>query len=365
MIRTEAKIGTVEARAYQIPTDGPEADGTLSWNSTTLVLVEVSGGGKQGVGYTYAHACIVPLIRDTLGKVIEGHDAFDIPAAYWSMQRLIRNLGRSGLVMMAISAVDAALWDLKAKLLDLPLVKLLGAVWDEIEIYGSGGFTNYPDDRLKEQFAHWTSEDGCRAVKMKVGRDPGRDPQRVRAARSAIGDAALFVDANGAYSRRQALGLAERFGEAGVTWFEEPVTSDDLEGLRLLRQRTPPAMDIVAGEYLATAVDFERMLSSGAVDIQQADISRCGGISGFIQAATLCQTHQTDLSGHCAPALHLHAAAAAERLRNLEWFYDHVRIEHMLFDGVPEPHDGRIRPDLSRPGLGLEFKRQDAERFAM
>jgi L-alanine-DL-glutamate epimerase-like enolase superfamily enzyme len=183
-------------------------------------------------------------------------------------------------------------------------------------------------------------------------------------ARSAIGDAELFVDANGAYTR-QDLSFAEKFGDFGVTWFEEPVTSDDLDGLRLLRDRAPAGMDIAAGEYGSTPVYFRRMLTAGAVDVQQADINRCRGVSGFLEAATLCQAYQTDLSSHMAPSLHLHAAGAASRVRNLEWFHDHVRIEHMLLEGAPVPRNGMIRPDLSRPGHGLEFKRQDAEWFAV
>lgn len=359
------RIETVQARAYEIPTHAPEADGTLSWDKTTLVTAAVKAGPREGFGYTYADACIVPLITKKLGETIKGIDVFDVPAAFCAMQGAVRNLGRTGLVMMAISAVDAALWDLKAKLLDLPLVALLGASRHEIQIYGSGGFTSYQDQQLAEQLGGWVARDGCRSVKMKVGSQPSRDARRVEVARSAIGDAELFVDANGAYTRKQALAFAEKFAEFGVTWFEEPVTSDDLDGLRLLRERAPAGMDIAAGEYGSTPDYFHRMLALGAVDVQQADITRCGGVSGFLQAAALCQSYRTDLSSHTAPSLHLHCACAAPRFRNLEWFHDHVRVEHMLLDGAPVPHNGVIRPDMSRPGLGLEFKRQDAERFAV
>src|SRR5579875_3381029 len=200
---------------------------------------------------------------------------------------------------------------------------------------------------------------------MKVGSEPERDPGRVRAARAAIGDdVALFVDGNGAYGHKQALALARMFADQGVTWFEEPVSSDDLAGLQLIRERAPAGMDIAAGEYGYDLDYFRRMLNANAVDVQQADATRCCGITGFLQAAGLCQAHHIDLSGHCAPALHLHAACAALRFRNLEWFHDHVRIEHMLFDGAPTPKGGMIEPDFSRPGLGLDFKRQDAERYA-
>jgi L-alanine-DL-glutamate epimerase-like enolase superfamily enzyme len=359
-----AQIESIEASAYVIPTDGPEADGTLSWDSTTLVLAEVTGGGMRGLGYTYADASIVPLICKKLGQAIMGRDVFDVPAVYWAMQREVRNLGAGGLAMMAISAVDTALWDLKAKLLGLPLVSLLGAMRHEIPIYGSGGFTSYPEARLRDQLAGWVARDGCRWVKMKIGSHPERDLERVRVARSAIGEAELFVDANGAYTRKQALSFADEFGALDVTWFEEPVTSDDLDGLRLLRDRAPAGMEIAAGEYGSTPAYFKRMLTAGAVDVLQADITRCGGVSGFLEVAALCQAHQIDLSGHTAPSLHLHAACAAPRFRHLEWFHDHVRIEHKLFDGAPMARSGTIRPDLSRSGLGLDFKRQDAERFA-
>jgi L-alanine-DL-glutamate epimerase-like enolase superfamily enzyme len=279
------------------------------------------------------------------------------------MQRAVRNMGREGLAATAISAIDTALWDLKAKLLGLPLARLFGRFRDVVPIYGSGGFTTYSDAELQEQLSGWVERDGCAWVKMKVGTEPGRDPHRVEVARRAIGERALFVDANGAYGVKQALALANDFAGQGVAWFEEPVSADDLDGLRLLRQCGPAGMEIAAGEYGYTADYFRRMLNAGAVDVQQADVTRCLGFTGWLQVAALCDAHHIDLSGHCAPALHLHAACAAPRFRHLEWFHDHVRIEHMLFDGAPVPRGGMIRPDLSRPGNGLSFKRQDAERY--
>ncbi len=356
-------IECVQATAYTIPTDEPEADGTMCWNSTTLVVVEVTGGGHTGLGYTYTHSSIVSLIRTRLAEQVKQHDAMDTPAAWRRMQRAVRNMGREGLAATAISAVDTALWDLKAKLLDVPLALLLGCFRDAVPIYGSGGFTTYSNERLRDQLTGWTARDGCKWVKMKVGTDPERDPHRAQVAKQAIGNATLFVDANGAYSVKQALSLADAYARQDVAWFEEPVSSDDLAGLHLLRKRVPAGMEIAAGEYGYTSDYFRRMLAAGAVNVQQADATRCGGFTGWLQVAALCEAFQIDLSGHCAPALHLHVACAAPRLRHLEWFHDHVRIEHMLFDGAPVPQDGAIRPDLSRPGIGLEFKRQDAERY--
>lgn len=363
-MRTEAPITRIAAAAYTIPTDAQESDGTLAWQATTMVVVHAQAGGRTGVGYTYSDATNAALVTDLLAPLAEGRDAFDIPGALLAMQRHVRNLGRDGLAATAISAVDAALWDLKAKLLDLPLAKLLGMVRDAVPVYGSGGFTSYDDGRLQAQLAGWVEREGCRWVKMKVRTNPAGDPARVAAARAAIGDAGLFVDANGAYSRKQALAFADACVRHGVVWFEEPVSSDDIAGLRLLRDRVPAPIEIAAGEYAYDLDSVRRTLEAGAVDVQQADASRCCGISGFLAAGALCDAHHIDLSGHCAPSLHVHAACAVRRFRHLEYFHDHVRIESILFDGAAQARGGMIVPDLSRPGLGLDFKQADAARYS-
>ncbi|KIZ47229.1 MULTISPECIES: enolase C-terminal domain-like protein [Rhodopseudomonas] len=362
---SEVTIDRLDVRAFTIPTDRPEADGTLAWDKTTIVLVEAHGDGKTGLGYTYSSDAILGLITGKLAGVVEGRDALNPQGAWRAMQRSVRNLGREGLAATAISAVDSALYDLKARLLGVPLATLLGRYRDAVPIYGSGGFTSYSDKELREQLGGWVANQGCAFVKMKVGSEPARDPARVRAAKDAIGDrATLFVDANGAYGVQQALRLAEQFAQQGVGWFEEPVSSDDLRGLCAVRARAPFGMDVAAGEYAYTTDYARHMLAAEAVDVMQADVTRCGGITGFLQIAAVCEAFHTDLSGHCAPALHLHVACAAPRLRHLEWFHDHVRIEHMLFDGAPVPRDGALHPDLSQPGHGLAFKAQDAARYA-
>jgi L-alanine-DL-glutamate epimerase-like enolase superfamily enzyme len=360
-----APITAVHAAAYRIPTDFPEADGTYAWDATTLVVVHVAAGGLSGVGYTYADAAIIALIGGPLRQAIERCDSFDIVSTWTAMQRTVRNLGRSGLAACAISAIDAALWDLKARALNLPLATLLGRCRDRVRIYGSGGFTTYSDAQLKTQLSDWVERDGCRFVKMKIGGEPERDPARITHAKFAIGDRELFVDANGAFSVKHALELARNCSQADIRWFEEPVSSDDLDGLRLMRERSPESMDIAAGEYIYTLDDARRMLEAGSVDVLQADATRCGGITGFMQIGALCEAHHTDLSAHCAPAMHRHIGCAVPRVRHLEWFHDHVRIERMLFDGAPIAAEGSIAPDLGRPGHGIEFKRKDAERFRL
>lgn len=360
----QAPIGRIDVRSYTIPTDTLEADGTIEWDHTTIVVVEVVAGDMTGLGYTYGSPAVARLVADVLAPVVAGVDAMAVGAAWTAMRRAVRNLGRDGMCAAAISAVDVALWDLKAKLLDLPLARLLGMRRDGVAIYGSGGFTSYDDARLEAQLGGWAS-DGLRAVKMKVGSRPADDAARVRLARAAIGpEVGLFVDANGALSPRQALAFAERCVEHGVRWFEEPVSSDDLAGLAMVRARIPATIEVAAGEYGYDPAYFDRMLGAGAVDVLQADATRCCGITGFLAVGALCDARHTDLSAHTASALHLHVCCAVPRLCHIEWFHDHVRIEAMLFDGAPRPDHGTIRPDLSRPGLGLSFRRANAERYA-
>jgi L-alanine-DL-glutamate epimerase-like enolase superfamily enzyme len=364
-LRPEIPIERLRVAAYTVPTDRPESDGTLEWDSTTIVVVDVLAGGEHGLGYTYADAAAAQLIERRLRPVIERSDAMAIAAAWDAMIASVRNVGRPGIAACAISAVDAGLWDLKARLLGLPLVRLLGAARAAIPVYASGGFTSYSSDELAEQLAGWVAA-GIPRVKMKVGRRPDEDLERVRAAREAIGpDAELFVDANGAYDRNQARGFAEAFALERVSWFEEPVSSDDLEGLRLLRDSAPAGLEISAGEYGYDPWYLRRMLEAGAVDVLQADATRCLGITGFARAAALAEAHHAPLSAHTAPALHVHACCALSAVRHLEWFYDHVRIERLLFDGSPEPVEGLLRPAIDRPGLGLELKRAEADRYAV
>ena len=360
-----APITRIAASAYTIPTDAPESDGTLEWSATTLVLVEAQAAGVTGIGYSYANRATAVLIADTLARVVEGRDALDVGWSWQAMVAAIRNLGRPGVSSMAIAAVDNALWDLKARLLDVPLVQLLGAVRETIPVYGSGGFTSYTTARLTEQFDDWV-RGGIGMVKMKIGRDASADVARVHAAREAIGPStALFVDANGAYSRKQALAFADAFAGLGVSWFEEPVPSDDLEGLRFVRDRVPPGIDVTAGEYGYDIVYFRRMCEAGAVDVLQADATRCAGISGFLLAAAIADSFHLPLSSHCAPSIHVHPCCALGGVRHLEYFHDHVRIERMLFDGALLPVQGALQPARDRPGFGLAFKAADARRYAV
>jgi L-alanine-DL-glutamate epimerase-like enolase superfamily enzyme len=359
-------ITGLEAAAYVIPTDAPEADGTLSWDKTTMVVVTARAGGQEGTGWTYAAGAARAVIADVLRDVVLGRFASDIPAMARDMARALRNVGRPGVGATALSAVDVALWDLKARLLGLPVASLLGRARDGVPVYGSGGFTSYDEKQTREQLTGWVEHDRIPRVKIKIGEDWGgrerRDLSRIALAREVIGpDAELYVDANGGYTAGQAVRVAGEMAEWDVTWFEEPVSSQDLAGLCAVRDQVRP--DVAAGEYSWSLADSARLLDAGAVDCLQLDVTRCGGITEFLRGAALAAAHNLEVSGHCAPNLHARVGSAVPNLRHVEYFHDHQRIEQMLFDGALSPVGGELVPDPGEPGLGLRLRHQDAEQF--
>ena len=363
MEQSDNAIAKVDVSACTIPTDAPEGDGTLQWDSTTLIVCEIHAANQVGLGYTYGNQATAYVADHLAGKCLLHRSALDIPGLHASLLQQVRNDGSRGIASMAISALDIALWDLKAKLLGSSLVDLFGAAHTSVVAYGSGGFTTYSDQQLTAQLSGWVAE-GLKNVKMKIGAEPAADLERVRTAREAIGPStSLFVDANGAYNARQAIAFAEKFEQLNVIWFEEPVSSDDLNGLRRVRDSASHAMEIAAGEYGYDSLYFRRMLEAQAVDVIQLDATRCKGFTGFLEGAAVAASFGCPISAHCAPSLHMHVGCAVPKFRHVEYFHDHARIEATLFDGFIPPRDGELKPDRSRPGMGLVFRHSDAERF--
>jgi L-alanine-DL-glutamate epimerase-like enolase superfamily enzyme len=359
-------VTALDAAVYVIPTDAPEADGTLAWDKTTMVVVTARAGNERGVGWSYTAAAAAALVGELLAGVVTGRDAFDVAGAAEAMARQVRNVGRPGIAAMAISAVDIALWDLKARLLGVSLSGLLGRARDDVPVYGSGGFTSYSDDQTRQQLTGWVEKQRIPRVKIKIGESWGRaerrDLARVRLAREVIGpDAELYVDANGGYTTGQAVRVADAMDSCGVTWFEEPVSSRDPAGLAAIRRQVRP--DVAAGEYSWSLADSAALIAAGAVDCLQLDVTRCGGVTEFLRGAALAAAHNLQISGHCAPNLHAHVAAAVPNLRHLEYFHDHQRIEGMLFDGTLAPDGGAMHPDPGRPGHGMTLRDAAAAPF--
>ncbi len=360
----DVAIESVQAHAYEIPTaTDEESDGTLVWDSTSVVVVQARAGEHVGLGYTYCDPAAVKVIEGTLAELVLGADPLTPGRCFSEMQVQIRQLGHAGIAAMAVSALDIALWDLKARLLGVCLADALPRFRESVPIYGSGGFTSYDERQLREQAEGWAAQ-GMGSVKIKVGRDKDADLDRLEIVRAAVGEhVELMVDGNGAYERPQALLWAQRFASRGVRWFEEPLSSQDLAGLAQLRRRAPAGLAIAAGEYGWSLFDAQRMLDARAVDVLQADVTRCGGVTNVLRVEALCRGRQIPFSAHCAPAVSAHVCCAMESVRHIEYFFDHSRIEGMLFEGTLDPAGGSLTPDRSRPGLGLELKREQAERY--
>jgi|SRR5215211_585903 len=343
-------VERVSAHAHTIQLDEQESDATLAWDSLTCIVVQVAAGGENGLGYTYGDESVASFVESKLAGVLHGTDALHPQTAWAAMREAIRNAGRPGVGAMAVSAADVALWDLKAKLLGVCLADLLGRFHERVPVYGSGGFTSLSERELSEQLSGWRD---LGRVKIKVGRDPEGDPARLGVAREAIGDdVELMVDANGAFTPNAALGWAERYADFGVGYFEEPVSSDNREGLRRVRDGAPAGMAIAAGEYAWDLPELHELV--GCVDVLQADVTRCGGITNLLRVDGLCKARALPFSAHCAPQVSAHVCAAMECAAHIEYFADHVRAERHLFEGTLEPEDGALRPDRSRPGLGIE-----------
>jgi len=359
--RAEAPVTEVRVHAYTVPTDEPESDGTLEWDATTIVVVELEAEGERGLGYAYGDRSVAAFVDSMLRPCLDGADAMRPAAAWATMRRAIRNAGQQGVGAMALSAADIALWDLKARLLGLSLADALPRFHDAAPIYGSGGFTSYSEARLREQLAAWR-EARLSRVKIKVGREPERDPQRLALCREVLGDEVeLMVDANGAFTPSEALARAEEYAAFGVAYFEEPVSSRDRAGLRFVRERAPAGMAIAAGEYEWDLAGLGELAPH--VDVVQADVTRLGGVTAMLRSDGICRALQRPFSAHCAPAVSAHVCCAIESLVHLEHFHDYVRLERMLFDGTLDSEGGALRPDPARPGHGLSLRREEAERW--
>lgn len=337
------------------PTPHPEADGTLEWEATTAVTVLAESGSHTGTGWTYSDPAAAAVVDGVLKSALAGADPHDPPLCWQRMVRACRNIGATGLVMQAISAVDIALWDLHARSVGVDLPRLWGAMRPSVRIYGSGGFVNEDESVLVDDIAEWTRM-GATAMKIKIGQDRGgavdRDLHRVRTlVDTAPAGTECMVDANGAYTPGQALRVGRQLDDLGVVWFEEPVTSDDPHTLGELADALD--CDVTAGEYAWTVTDAQRLVPQ--VDCLQLDVTRCGGYTGWFSAAAVAAGSHREVSAHCAPALHTPVAAATANLRHLEYFIDHARLEPQLADGVPTPSGGVLTPS-SAPGHGLTLR---------
>ena len=357
-------LEALTARVYTVPTAMPETDGTAAWDATTVVTVTADADGETGLGWSYTDPRAAQIVAGVLGPLLSGSDPDDLPAIRHRMLAATRNMGATGVVASAVSAVDIALWDLKARRLGRSIAGLIGRAHDAVPVYGSGGFTDYSDEHTAAELRGWL-ELGIQNVKIKIGASwgahPVRDLERVALARRTVGDdVGLFVDANGGYSVGEAIRAERDFREFGVIWFEEPVSSDYPE--EMARVRRAAVADVAAGEYVWRPSDAAALVEAGAVACLQLDVTRCGGYSAWLEAAAYAGLHGLQVSGHCGQHLTVHVAAATPNARHLEYFVDHLRVDTALFDGLLPVVDGRLAPDPSVPGHGMRLAPR-AERY--
>jgi len=307
------------------------------------------------------------VIHDVLKPLLVGQDPLAHERVWDDMFWRVRGFGRKGVAFSAISAVDIALWDLKAKIFGVPLYRLLGPYTDTVPIYGSGGWTSFTEDELvREQVGY--VERGIPRVKMKVAKDFGRaeaeDLRRLAAVRKAVGDGVeIFVDANNGFYAKQAIGFARRMADYDVHWFEEPVLADDIAGLAAIAR----AIDIpvATGEHEYTKYGFKALIEAGGADIVQPDVGRVGGVTEWLKVAHLAHAFNLPVAPHAVQLVHLHLACATPNLKVVEYLGVSEETDKLFYTEFPEPKDGLWSPYADRPGLGLELDPHAVERYAV
>ena len=361
------RIAAIHVHLVSAPVEGGFADATRKVESLGFVIVRVlTKEGHEGIGITYNEVggeATAELIRRNIVPKLIGRDPLETEVIWQEMFHYLRGVGRKGLTYCALSAVDIALWDLKGKILDLPVYKLLGGNSTQVPVYGSGGWTSYSDDELVAEVTGMVSR-GYTAVKFKVGVSGGtdlrRDVERVRKVREAVGpDIQLMVDANNCFDAARAVQLANRIREFDIFFFEEPVFADDIPGLARFRRGTD--IPLATGEHEYTKFGVRDLLVNEAADIVQVDGARVGGYTELVKCAALTQAWNVKFAPHAMEHIHLHFAAATPNVLFLERLLIFEGISDQVFRSPLPPAQGVMEiPDL--PGLGfvldLDFIRE-------
>lgn len=356
----------VSARAWtcNIPVLRPRTDAVQSFLSQETIFVELTTkAGVAGRGYAYTigvgGSAVRSLLEDYLLPTLIGLDA-DCPEALW--RRLFmqcRSLMVGPVAALALAAIDTAAWDVRAKALGLPLFELAGGAQQAVPVYDTeGGWLHLPIDELVEGAAQAIAE-GRRGVKVKVGKpDASEDVERLRAVREVIGpQAALMVDANQSFTRDEALRRARLYEPFDLTWLEEPLPADDVEGHALLARST--SIPIAVGETMYSLGHFREYLSAGAASVVQPDVARIGGVTPWLKVAHLAEAFGVPTAPHFLMELHVSLAAAVPNGRWVEWI---PQLGPVTTTSI-EVEDGAVRPPAA-PGLGISWDDDAIARFA-
>ncbi|HLG51287.1 MAG: mandelate racemase/muconate lactonizing enzyme family protein [Chloroflexi bacterium] len=350
------RIVDIVRESYRWPRRKPISNGKHTYTHAGLGVVKIlTDEGITGLGIGAASG-IAGAVIDHLRPLLIGQNPLD-HERLWHLMWVPKLIGRRGITTRAISTIDIALWDLKAKVAGLPLYRLLGGYADRVPAYIAGGY--YEEGKGLKELAREMEENvemGARAVKMKVGAlSIAEDVERVRTVRQAVGPTVkVMVDANCAYRAYQAIQLARRIEEYDIYWFEEPVAPDDYEGHARLAAQT--SIPIATGENEYTRYGFRDLIARGGVAILNADAQVLGGVTEFMKVAALAQAHDLDIAPHGDQNVHVHLVAAISNGLIVEYYRDtvdplwrQIYRETLLLNA-----DGTLSPP-ERPGLGLEL----------
>ncbi len=349
-------IAEVQADHYRIPLPVTLSDSTHGeishFELITLRLRDAEGA--EGLGYTYTvgagGAAVHTVLARDLAPLLVGQEADRIEALWERMWWGLHYVGRGGIASFAISAVDTALWDLKARRQDTPLWRLLGGHDPKVQAYAGGIDLQFPLDRLLRQTRD-NLDAGFRAIKMKVGRDRlSEDLARVAAMRDLLGaEVPLMVDANMRWNADQAIRAARRLAEHDITWLEEPTIPDDVAGhVRILREGGLP---IATGENMHTIYEFEHMIGAGGVSFPEPDLSNCGGVTVWLKVARLAEAHNLPVTSHGVHDLHVQLLAAVPNKSYLE--IHGFGLERFIAEPLRIEDGCATAPE--RPGHGVEL----------
>lgn len=350
-----AKISTVTAGHYRVPLATAMSDSTHGvMNDFTLVTVRVTDAdGEAGTGYTYTTghngAAIHQTLAGEIAPLVTGQDADLIEALWTKVWWGLHYGGRGGAAVLAQSAFDMALWDLKARRAKLPLWRLLGGNDPKVPCYAGGIDLFLSEKELLEQTGDANLAKGFRAIKMKAGRQRvSEDVSRVAAMRKHLGDGfPLMVDANMAWTADEAIRRARALQPYDLTWLEEPIIPDDIAGhVRIVEQGGVP---IATGENFRTLWEFKQMIAAGGVTFPEPDVTNCGGITPFMKVAHLAEAFNLPVTSHGAHdvTVHLMAACPNRSFMEVHGFSLNGYLEEQML-----MHDGyAVAPE--RPGHGV------------
>lgn len=352
------KIADVKVHLVSGPIKGSFADATRTVEKVGFLIVRVlTDTGLEGIGITYHEVggeATKDLILRAIYPKIMGRDPLQTEEIQKDLIPYMRGVGRKGLMFCALSAVDIALWDLKGKIVDLPLFRLLGGNKTEVPVYASGGWTTYSDDELVEEVKGMVAQ-GYKMVKYKVGVEAGqninRDVRRVAKVREAIGpNIAMTLDANNCWDAATAVQFANRVAEYDIMWLEEPVPADDIPGLSRFRRGTD--IPLATGEHEYTKFGIRDLLLNEAADIVQADGARAGGYTEMLKIAAMTQAWNVKFAPHAMENIQSHLVSAIPNAIFLERLLMFEDLTAQVFKDVPKPINGMM-PILESPGLGL------------